>query len=167
MTPDPRPLLVGMNNPLSRSPDDALVPWPAGCTGHRLYSMLHAACGATEEEYLTAFERTNLLVGVGWSDHQARCAAEKLAASGVLSGRKVVALGRGVQKALGLPWLLPMQTAHVMASIAGTTSTKFILMPHPSGANRWYNDPENVRRAGAVLADLYAGWLVATRGDAA
>lgn len=40
-----KPLIVGMNNPLSATPEHALYPWPRGCAGHRLYEMRAAAGG--------------------------------------------------------------------------------------------------------------------------
>lgn len=70
-----RVLLVGEVNPLSTRREYALVPYPDGCSGHRLQSRV---LGLPEALYL-ALWRTNLCVG-DWSMKAARARADELLA---------------------------------------------------------------------------------------
>ena len=139
------PVRLGMNNPLASDPDDALVCWPEGCTGHRVYEMLRAMRPALDEDaYLAMFDRRNLLPGREWSDRAAREAGLELRAH--LSGL-VAVLGAKTWAALGLPrreWL-----GH--ARFGGAW---WYRVPHPSGLNQWYNDATNRRAAAALLLQL-------------
>jgi hypothetical protein len=59
---DKRPVLVGMNNPVSSDPAHALFPHPPGCTGYRLWEMLKTRIPhVTRREYLDAFDRRNVV----------------------------------------------------------------------------------------------------------
>lgn len=131
---DPRPLLVGMNNPLSDRPGYALWPEPERCTGWHLWRMLHDRTGASPRDYVRAFARANLVVGP-WDPHRATDLAHELQESGVLRGRRVILLGREVRRAFALPaqLILPIEREGV----------RFHQVPHPSGLNRWYNDVNN------------------------
>ena len=140
-----KPILMGMNNPLSRRPEHALYPSPPGCTGHRIWKMLSARTGATEEQYLAAFDRRNLQNARLWTATDAWAAAEAMLPQ--LRGRLVVLLGVEVRKAFGVPPLLVHpQTLH------GVTWRQ---LPHPSGRCHWYNAPRNKRVAELLLAELY------------
>lgn len=86
-----RPVIVGMNNPLSVEPQYVLYPAPEGCAGWRLWRMLNEACGASRRQY--GFERVNLLTGA-WSIPRARSAAPDLRCH--VAGRSVVLLGEDV-----------------------------------------------------------------------
>lgn len=141
-----KPLLIGMNNPLSPHPRHALYPDPVGCTGHRIWVMLNERTGADQDQYLEAFDRINLVIGQ-WDRAQAKAKARSLMASGELRGRTVVLLGEKVREAFSLDKYLihPQLIDGVM----------FRQLPHPSGLNRWYNEPVNMSMAGMLLADLY------------
>jgi hypothetical protein len=150
---DHRPVLVGMNNPLSPHPRHALYPSPPGCTGHRIYEMLRAARpGTTEEEYLAGFDRRNLIGGRTWptgrgaAQHR-RMAADALRATLAGSDRHVVLLGKDVQRAFGV----------IMEPLSFERSRHGYwvhCVPHPSGLCRWYNEGDNARRVGELLARL-------------
>lgn len=149
--PDRRPLLVGMNNPISLLPEHALYPAPDGCAGARLWRLLESETGAGMRDYLRAFERVNLVTGP-WDAGVARCAADDLQDSGRLRGRRVVLLGREVARAFAfgslkypVPWLNPLVGE----------GTIFYPLPHPSGRNTWYNSEDNRRAAAQLLAYLY------------
>lgn len=66
----------------------------------------------------------------------------------------LILLGKRVQAAFGLRGAIPLEwyarSEHKHPMIA---------LPHPSPANRWYNDPENVRRTAELLRAVAAGEL--------
>lgn len=136
-----RPLLVGMNNPLSRHPDDALYPEPPGCTGHRIWRLL---APMTQEEYLERYDRTNLVEGLAWSSERARLNSGRIL--DLMPGRRTIILGAETQAALGYRKLERMAW-HPCAR------GKFLLMPHPSGRNTWFNDPRNRALAAHYLRE--------------
>ena len=140
-----KPVIVGMNNPLSRRPEHALYPHPPGCTGFRLWRMLNARTGASEVEYLEAFDRMNLVSGAKWSQEAANVVASVLVEG--LRGRVVLLLGVAVRRAFAVPPLL----VHPQ-ELYGVTWRQ---LPHPSGRCRWYNDPENRKVAEVLMQDLY------------
>lgn len=141
-----RPVIIGMNNPLSDDPRAALWPDPPGCTGWRLWQMLHERTGASQRDYLRAFERRNLLVGKHWDPVAARAASEGLWEA--LEGRTVLLLGQDVRRVL---WL-PREPELLWRSEAGVT---WCSVPHPSGLNRWYNDQAHAAAVGLRLEELY------------
>jgi|SRR5579859_2102948 len=164
-----RPILVGMNNPVSTRPGHELYPLPEGCTGHRLWQMLHERTGATMRQYLDAFERRNLVRGLEWDRVAARARAYEVLCELRGSGRTVVLLGRSVQEAFdyvvknsnglfdltstpvigkdGIPPLL------VHPQEAGGCTWRQI--PHPSGRNLWYNTPKNKEVVSMLMEELY------------
>ena len=76
----------------------------------------------------------------GWPLFEAREAASRMREG--LSGRRVILLGASVARAFGyepaplLKWRYD-----------GRDEITYAVVPHTSGRNRWYNDPENVARA--------------------
>lgn len=145
-----RAVLLGMNNPLSSDPDDALVPWPDRCSGHRLWRLLSNAVegGVAQEDYLRAFERRNLLPGREWDDAEARATAPALLKE--LTGRRVVVLGSKTATALGMRKPLTPLEWHRHAGY----EVDYALVPHPSGLNQWYNAEGRRALAGRFLAGL-------------
>jgi len=164
-----KPILIGMNNPVSTRAGHELYPLPDGCTGNRIWKMLSARTGATMRQYLETFERRNLVRGAAFDKVQARAKAYEYVVELRDSGRTVVLLGNEVRRAFdfvlrgdgslfgdeGLPPVLVHPTV-----IGGVTWRQ---IPHPSGLNRWYNEPENVKVVELLLEELY---LDASRGDA-
>lgn len=144
---DMRPILLGMNNPLSRDPRHALFPSPPGCTGHRILEMLRERRTVTISQYLRAFDRRNLVSGERWSSARGSAGADELVRELMGSGRTVVVLGSETRRALGLERVLihPV-TAH---------GVHWRQLPHPSGRNLWYNDPACRALAADLLAELY------------
>lgn len=130
---DRRPVLLGMNNPVSSNPDHALYPHPPGCAGYNLQQM----SGLSRSEYLRLFDRQNLISGRAWNEAEARAARPELRER--LAGRTVVLLGSPVNSAMRAG------TDHELAPIFvwrpdghGGWMAK---VPHPSGLNRQYNQP--------------------------
>lgn len=150
MTVRPKPMLIGMNNPLSHKPHYALWPEPRGCTGHRIWQMLHEQTGATPEDYVEAFDRQNLVIG-DWDLATARKRATSLLEDGNLAGRSVVLFGAKVAQAFRMT--ITMDLPPLSVQRIGTV--RLHLAPHPSGMNRWYNLEENRRGVSLLLADLY------------
>jgi len=145
---DKRPVLVGMNNPLSSEPAHALFPHPAGCTGHRLYEMLKSRVPhVTRREYLDVFDRRNVVSAMSYDREEARLGASRLYLEFFGSGRTVVLLGAETVAAFGLPRLLlhPQENG-------GCTWRQ---IPHPSGRNLWFNDEKNRTLVAMLLEDLY------------
>lgn len=141
-----KPILVGMNNPLSSRPEHALWPEPVGCTGWRIWRMLNVACDATPEEYTETFERMNLLNARVWNREEAAEAALGLWEK--WQGREVALLGDEVYYALGLPRvpkILPQEYNGV----------RFRRVPHPSGRSHWYNNMVNREMVGLLLEDMF------------
>lgn len=148
-----KPIIIGMNNPISTRPGHELYPSPEGCTGHRLWQMLNARTGASRTAYLDAFERRNLVIAQQWDRIVARARAYEIVLELHGSGRTVLLLGRAVREAFnfvlggGLPPLL------VHPQEAGGITWRQI--PHPSGRNRWYDVEENRKVVELLMEELY------------
>jgi len=145
-----RPVLIGMNNPVSSEPEHALFPYPEGCTGHRLLAMLQSRVPkATRREYCARFDRRNVVSAKVFDSKMAQKGAADLFNEFFGSGRTVVLLGADTVAAFGIPRLL----IHPQM-IGGATYRQ---IPHPSGRNLWYNVDENKVLVSMLLEDLYNG----------
>jgi hypothetical protein len=148
MNTDRRPVLIGMNNPVSSAPEHALFPYPPGCTGHRLFQMLETRIpDIRRKQYLDAFDRRNVVSLKVFSKELAREGAAKLEQEFWGSGRTIVLLGNDTVAAFGHPRLL----LHPQV-IGGSTWRQ---IPHPSGRNLWYNSETNRELVARLLEDLY------------
>lgn len=145
---DPRPVLIGMNNPLSSDPRYALAPYPTNVTGWRIWRMLADQCDAGRAAYMRAFDRRNALTARVWDFNAAR--EESRGLMHTLGGRKVCVLGRDTLSALELAGTVsPLQwQEHV-------SGARWCYIPHPSGLNLWYNDGLNRTAVGLRLEQLY------------
>lgn len=136
---EPRPLVVGeapnrtgmMNRPIDG----------------RCGSILAALGGVDVAEFLRLFARANVLdawPGPGASKGsqfpmaEARVGAAKLAKKFV-GGRLVILLGHRTAAAFGV--------RDGYLAKRRVDGADVVVLPHPSGINRWYNDPANVARA--------------------
>lgn len=133
-----RPLLVGESNPHSADPRHALYPHPPGCAGHRLMNIL----GLRRWEYMLLFDRANLL---GCSPVWFPRAARERAAELLASDRKLILLGAKVAAAFGF-------CDGPFRSYDG----RVLVLPHPSGRCRVWNDPGAAARAREAVARLVA-----------
>lgn len=177
MGSDQRPLILG--EAPSRSGDKYFMCPLSGAVGERLarWAGLEPQPGGTRYgqwywSLVEAFECRNLLErypgpqgkGAALPMGPARAAAAELEAE--LDGRRVVLLGSRLPAALSLPWpapmfewytsprriptnTLPMEDGEHVLRLG--TEFEYAVIPHPSGLNRTYNDPLNVRAASAVL----------------
>lgn len=130
---DPRPVLLGMNNPYGDRPEMALYPSPANSAGGRLLKF----SGLPKRTYLDDFDRRNVITGADWDPAVARLAAPRLRAE--LAGRTVVVLGNAVNS------VMRGGTEHELAPAFRWTpdgSGGWIAkVPHPSGRSTFFNDP--------------------------
>ena len=138
-----KPILVGMNNPQGNLP---LWPDPPGCTGYRIWQMITEITGCNKRQYLRAIERVNIVEGTNWCAATAR--ANAMALQTRLEGRTTVLLGLAVPAALGRP---RRQWGSWQLGYGG----RYVVIPHPSGLNRWYNDPHNRALAQRVLVEVF------------
>lgn len=136
-----KPILLGMNNPHSTDPSKALLPVPNGSAGHRLWKL----SGYPEDQYLSKFERVNLVNAITWEPKAAKAAAVRISMS--LSSRDVIVLGFETWKMFGLPAISPCDSI-------GVDSSTFYFVPHPSGRNLWYNKEENQKLVRELLRRL-------------
>lgn len=132
-----KPLLVGELNPYGADPAFALYPFPEHSAGGR---MCRLVLGMRPREYLAAFDRTNLCSG-WWHLKMAKAEAAEIAQR--REGELLVLLGSKVCAAFGVPFM-PF-TAH-----PGYWQ-RMVILPHPSGRCRIWNDPKAVDEAKSVL----------------
>lgn len=147
-----RPVLVGMNNPLSSDPKYALYPHPVNCTGWRIWKMMYESSLGTvsKSDYIGAFERRNILSQKTWSAREAGVAGRALMDE--LSGRTIVFFGVQTLRAVGLP--RPSWGEWRSYCWLPDALTIYTLMPHPSGRCHEYNDPAMRERLGLMLRNL-------------
>lgn len=146
-----KPILLGMNNPISSDSEHALYPYPPGCTGHRLWEMLRAVRPEVMRwDYLKTFDRRDLVSGKLWTISLARDAVRELV---LPPGSVVVVLGEEVRRVLSLErCLIHPRSSPDWPEPGGPV---FRQLPHPSGRNPWYRHPTNRLLAGLLLAQLY------------
>jgi len=119
-----RAVLLGYKLNKRKASKEPLWPFDGG-SGQSLFMM----SGMKTTDYFDAFERMN---------------AEDIEDDRPLLGRYVVVLGKAAWSKMGLPptgW---------WGSLVARGIT-WVLIPHPSGRNRVYNDEQNRHRAGVVL----------------
>lgn len=150
-----RVLLIGESNPYGGPEENALVPWPEHCAGHRLQKIL----GLDEPTYLMLGRRNllhrNALRGRTWAAADARYEAREIlnAHEGhtlVLLGRKVTAAFEKIFGRSPAPF-----TCTIPLNIGSKHATPIIVLPHPSGRNAavWAR-PASIPRARDLLAEV-------------
>lgn len=132
-----KPIILGLINP---HPTEDLYIRPLGCSGHRLSLLV-----GDEERYLKSFDRRNLLISMEDDPHE----AAKRFRSSLEPGDQVVLLGEAVRRSLELQKML----IHPL-TVDGITYRQ---IPHPSGRNRFYNDPALKFLVGDMLRSLIEG----------
>lgn len=131
-----RPVLVGEANPYGGDPYYALYPSPDGCSGHRLCCLV---LGMTRVAYLRTFDRVNLCPR-DWSMKLARA----FACNNV--GKRCVLLGAKVCKAHCVPYVPFTQQLFVGEPV--------LVLPHPSGLCRLWNEPGAFGRAREAVGEF-------------
>lgn len=114
--------------------------------------------------FLAGFDKTNLLrrwpgarngKGSAWNVEKARRAAKTLV--DVMKGRMLVLLGRRVAAAFEIKpsrYFKPHALYGVQMEECPYKIIAFVV-PHPTGINRWYNDPLHRKTAGAFMRFAY------------
>lgn len=132
-----KPMLVGENNPYGDDDYFSLYPRPQGSAGWRL---CHLILGMYAHDYLEVFDRTNLVAG-RWSASQARRSAALILSS---PKQKLILCGSKVSAAFGVEF-------HPFAS-SESEGCSLLVLPHPSGLCRLWNDPMAFTRAREAVA---------------
>lgn len=151
-----KPLLVGEANPYGGDPYFALYPEPNGCAGHRLCKLIMQLDCA---EYLERFDRVNLC-DRKWSVREARRKADDVSRDErayVLFGAKVAGtfawlLGRDDFKPF--TYHVERERHHACCDCTGKDIRTYVILPHPSGLSRAWNEPGAFDRARAVLREV-------------
>lgn len=163
---DTKPILIGEAPEKDARSDCPLYPYPPQSSGGKLYSM---SPFTNRKAFIKSCYRLNLLAeypGDGdklwtWPKERARHCAMNLKGSGLVSDRRVVLVGAKVASAFDLPLGFGPDTINVLQWYEwpfGGYSKDFTvaIMPHPSGLNRWYNDPVNRMRTEEFLRELFS-----------
>lgn len=134
-----RPLIVGQA-PARRI---AVPLHPSTCSGRRMAALLGAADANDVADVVTVVPAWHGKSGKG--DAFLPSEEDAMRAASAVAGRwRVVLLGRRVAGLFGRGRAPYLSTFEEMG--AG-----IMVFPHPSGVNRWWNDPANVSAAGAAL----------------
>lgn len=154
----PRVLLVGELNPYGANPFLALYHLPRGASGDRLREIL----GLADAAYARRLAKVNLCTG-RWSDPRARAAAQFLLDT--TREEVLVLLGCRVREAFGGPAFFEQETRRLpdLARPGQERTRVLVTIPHPSGRNLLWNDPDAGRRARAVLLAA-APWVYSEAG---
>lgn len=146
-----KPLLVGEANPYGGDPAFALYPHPERASGHRLATLV---MGLEPREYVRRFDRQNLCPE-DWSVPVARATAQAIAAG---PREIVVLLGAKVTKSFLFDYE-PFTVRKKNFFKSGedewrvTAVKTFVILPHPSGLCRLWNEPGAFERARSVLVE--------------
>jgi hypothetical protein len=148
------PILVGLNNPWSSLPEHILSPQAdrPNCTGSRILRLIRTARpGYLASDFLSHFpDRFNL------DSHGSEIIFDNddSPRNFVLFGKVVAEALIGIQSEVDRLWNHLQETPPAFA-ISMSVGTKhrhgIYLIPHPSGLNRWYNEPRNRRAVGEFL----------------
>lgn len=168
-----KPLLIGLQNPYSPEPRNALVPFPSRSAGGRLWSVLNALpttahqgldawkAAVERDIYAKSFSRYNLLP----PDEQPtrkncrKAAAEMLPL--IAEGSLVILLGIDVLTAFSsalckghkrLEHDEVLRPVFIHPQVVGGVTWR--LLPHPSGRSILFNDPITRTLAGLALSDV-------------
>ena len=158
-----RIVVVGMTNPQSRDPEHALHTQPTGCTGHRLWQLAAARSGISEAEWLEMTDRRNLCLDE-WDRTQAWESAREMTPD--LEDKVTVLLGADVAGSFTNSTLPGICQWGRRYGTPPRPAKPWVLIPHPSGLNRWYNDPTNRAVVEILLADLVALCTEREEGEA-
>jgi len=147
-----RAVIVGLNNPHSTDPEEALGTTPVGESGYRLWLMIKESANrhgkaCSESDYMEGFARRNMSNATVFNDNIAKVRVPLILNE--LAGNVGVLCGTRVPKLLGLKYTgfhLMQQNAQQFA---------YYVIPHPSGLTREYNDPEMRKRVGDLMFALY------------
>ena len=141
----PRPYILGLNNPDSPEPGRALDTRVRGSAGWRLWQMANEISGVSEKDWLAQTQRVNLLSDqILPKDYRKAAARRGLWLGTMIQERTVILLGSDVARAM----------LHEEPPFVWQKRRNWVMIPHPSGKNLFYNNPVNRAAAGILLSDL-------------
>lgn len=142
-----QPVLVGEHNPYGEDPKYALFCHPVNSAGERLQRLV---LGMQRAAYV-ALVRRNLCAG-RWSNTAARAAAHALLELFPEPEYRFVLLGARVAGAFRTPFepFTVQESTYVPAR-------SHVVLPHPSGLCRLWNEPHALERARAVMVAEFPG----------
>lgn len=150
---DFRPILVGQQ-PQSNDPDEPLDPTNPAWSGARLARM----ASLSPDLFKASFFRINInyMAEEKFRVNEITRARARRIFQVLRDGDRVVLLGSAVEKCFSglVPPLEPEVEGMIVNSGSTLSRVKFFSIPHPSGVNRIYNDPMNVREVGEFLRTL-------------
>lgn len=136
-----KPLLVGEANPYGGDPHFALYPAPDGCSGHRLCKLILKMRRA---DYLREFERRNLCPH-NWNMREAREHAAELRTWRA----PLILFGAKVARAFDFNPFEPFTLTN-----GGREWDKTLVLPHPSGLCRTWNEVGAFEKARELVAKV-------------
>lgn len=145
-------IVVGESNPYGADPRYALYDEPANSAGGWLRRLVMRLRAVSYHRYTRRF---NLCVS-GWSQREAAVAAEWVVAREAREGTVIVLLGQKVAGAFGFEGVPPF-TANLPGEgerAAHPSAVGYVLLPHPSGRNRAWNEPGSYLRARDLLRQV-------------
>ena len=140
--PQVRGLIVGENPGPNTHPDLPLFPWPDTSSAGRLLSMSRLTPG----EYLGGLYRRNVCRSA-WSRFEAKATARELVTVLFDMPRDLAVIICGVKAATAFGF----EGYDYWDPIRLESRQTAVIIPHPSGLNRMYNDPTNRELTGAWL----------------
>ena len=161
-----KPIIVGINNPYSGEPRNALAPYPERSAGHRLWKTLHELnfmggpvtdhrvikVSYDRQAYMDAFDRVNLFEGTSYSRASTRkhVVGQKFIRT-LPQGAIVLLLGMEVRECLNTALSRPLKKIPFHPQVIDGITWRCV--PHPSGRSPVYNDPIMRLVVGITLAD--------------
>lgn len=160
-----KPILVGLLNPYSTLPNNALAPYPERSAGHRLWKTLQCVksfdahtgwsgfkASYDRPYYMEALDRRNLFVDrVPYEPERRKNIAAKMLKT-FPQGVTVMLLGTEVLEAFSPILEEPLFKTLIHPQVRNGVTWR--LLPHPSGRSRFYNDPATKALVGMLLADV-------------
>lgn len=142
-------VIVGELNPYGSDPYFAMYPDPPMSAGSRMQRLV----AAIDRRTYIGLRRVNLCEG-RWSNPAARVAADEIAADPTVE--VLVLLGRKVTAAF-FRRKQPEPFNVAVLSPDGQRGIRCAIIPHPSGLNRVWNDPDAFERARRTLQEAAPG----------
>lgn len=135
-------ILVGEDNPYGSDPRYALFCRPTNSAGGRLQRLV---LGVSQHDYIRDFARLNLCSKT-WKRTEARAVAAEILRL-AKPGTSIVLLGSKVCMAFGQDY------EPFAAKLPSDGDLTFVILPHPSGRCRAWNEPGAFDRAKAALRE--------------
>ncbi len=128
-------------------------------SGFRLCAIM----GVDPDDYLERYVRRNLC-STDWAQEVAVAAAKRIAVNAmyrtgpdriVLLGRRVADAFKAALESMGVLGLTKLELLEGYCCVGGARDLEvvFVVLPHPSGKSRVWNDPKSLKRARALLIE--------------